>query len=456
MSEKKINYAKSAFIPGKKASLISQRIKSITGFTMKALPITHLGAPLYKGNKKKSLYVEQIDKVRAKIARWEHCHLSYGGRLHLIKIVLASMPIYLLQVLNPPGYSPSISKLFATDSRIWKRICTILTDAQANIFWSLGNDTISFWHDWWLPKGILANLVGTQCNLHIPVKWFCLNHEWDTHKLQQVVPLYIIDMIMKEPINTYQSDYLHWKLSKHSAFTTKSAWNKIRSQQPVQQFYRSLWSKLVILNILVCSWRLIQTGYPLMRNSNKREFYWFLNAFVVKRKKLSHIYFFTTLTLSKLGDTLLLNSRLISPIPMTSSFLSNPGKPESACANIDDKPKEGEDDIKSSCPLWPGRHACYNGWAKGRDPASGTKPHIIDVIPLLILWNIWNLQNDSKYEGVAFKASIIIHKTMIYLHNLQKSGLMKIEYAQGDLFAMNSLHIHLHPKTQWQKAIIVH
>ncbi|KAL0448786.1 UNVERIFIED_CONTAM: hypothetical protein Slati_1435000 [Sesamum latifolium] len=46
MSGQKINYDKSAFIPGKKASLIAQRIKAITGFTMKALPITYLGAPL--------------------------------------------------------------------------------------------------------------------------------------------------------------------------------------------------------------------------------------------------------------------------------------------------------------------------------------------------------------------------------------------------------------------------
>ena len=26
-----------------------------------------------------------------------------------------------------------------------------------------------------------------------------------------------------------------------------------------------------------------------------------------------------------------------------------------------DKPEEGGDDVKSSCPLCPGLHACYNG-----------------------------------------------------------------------------------------------
>ncbi|KAL0287321.1 UNVERIFIED_CONTAM: hypothetical protein Scaly_2767800 [Sesamum calycinum] len=88
---------------GRKANLIANRIKNITGFSMKALPITYLGAPLYKGNKRKVLYENLIDKVKNRISGWEHCHLSYGGRLQLIKTALSSMPIYLLQVLNPPN-----------------------------------------------------------------------------------------------------------------------------------------------------------------------------------------------------------------------------------------------------------------------------------------------------------------------------------------------------------------
>ncbi|KAK8941289.1 hypothetical protein KSP39_PZI010525 [Platanthera zijinensis] len=36
-----------------------------------------------------------------------------------------------------------------------------------------------------------------------------------------------------------------------------------------------------------------------------------------------------------------------------------------------DKPKEGEDDVKSSCPLCPGRHTCYNGRDKGSRSREG-------------------------------------------------------------------------------------
>ncbi|KAL0311560.1 UNVERIFIED_CONTAM: hypothetical protein Sangu_2450700 [Sesamum angustifolium] len=89
----------------RKANLIAQRIKIITGFSMMTHPIIYLGAPLYES---------LIDKVRAKISRCEHCDLSYGVRLQLIKSVLSSTPIYLLQVLNPPvGIIQKLEQLFA-------------------------------------------------------------------------------------------------------------------------------------------------------------------------------------------------------------------------------------------------------------------------------------------------------------------------------------------------------
>ncbi|PHT59622.1 hypothetical protein CQW23_01985 [Capsicum baccatum] len=52
----------------------------------------------------------------------------------------------------------------------------------------------------------------------------------------------------------------------------------------------------------------------------------------------------------------------------------------SAHANASDKPEKGEDDVKSSCPLCPGRHTYYNGRDKGLRSRSGeltpkTHPH---------------------------------------------------------------------------------
>ena len=37
------------------------------------------------------------------------------------------------------------------------------------------------------------------------------------------------------------------------------------------------------------------------------------------------------------------------------------GKAGHSCETAGDKPEAGGDDVKSSCPLCPGRHTCYNG-----------------------------------------------------------------------------------------------
>ncbi|KAG9438525.1 hypothetical protein H6P81_021525 [Aristolochia fimbriata] len=51
-----------------------------------------------------------------------------------------------------------------------------------------------------------------------------------------------------------------------------------------------------------------------------------------------------------------------------------------------DKPEEGEDDVKSSCPLCPGRHTCYNGRDKGsrsREVIAG-QPYGGEFVPGLV------------------------------------------------------------------------
>src|ERR1700675_326851 len=42
-----------------------------------------------------------------------------------------------------------------------------------------------------------------------------------------------------------------------------------------------------------------------------------------------------------------------------------PGHAEHSRGTASVKLEEGGDDVKSSCPLRPGRHTCYNGWYKG-------------------------------------------------------------------------------------------
>ncbi|KAL0349755.1 UNVERIFIED_CONTAM: hypothetical protein Sradi_4124700 [Sesamum radiatum] len=161
-SGQEINHSKSFFTPGKKANLIAHRIKSITCFNLKCLPITYLGAPLHKSHKKKILFEPLIDKIINRISGWGHRHLSQGGRLQLIKSVLSSMPIYFLQILSPPvGTLQKIEQLFAkffwrstTDHKKihwtkWAYICYPCEEGGLGIR-NIRNTVIAFSHKlWW-------------------------------------------------------------------------------------------------------------------------------------------------------------------------------------------------------------------------------------------------------------------------------------------------------------------
>ncbi|KAK4383293.1 hypothetical protein Sango_2788000 [Sesamum angolense] len=102
LSRQLVNSSKSSFIVSKSIpSLMVQRIKNITGYCMKRLPVKYLGASLYVGNKKSSLFYPLIQAMESYISGWEKFVLSHGGRLQLIKNVLLSIPVYLLRVIKP-------------------------------------------------------------------------------------------------------------------------------------------------------------------------------------------------------------------------------------------------------------------------------------------------------------------------------------------------------------------
>ncbi|XP_073129053.1 uncharacterized protein [Henckelia pumila] len=98
-----VNVAKSAmsFPPGWMARRRSHLLR-ITGFEEGQLPLKYLGAPLFRGNRKYSLFEPLLQSVRKKLEGWESRSLAPGSRMTLIRSVLLSIPIYLCQVIQPP------------------------------------------------------------------------------------------------------------------------------------------------------------------------------------------------------------------------------------------------------------------------------------------------------------------------------------------------------------------
>ncbi|WRX16205.1 Reverse transcriptase domain - like 10 [Theobroma cacao] len=119
VSGQKVNHQKSCFITSDGCPLSRRQIITrTTGFQHKTLPVIYLGAPLHKGPKKVFLFDSLITKIRDRISGWENKILSPGGRITLLRSVLSSLPMYLLQVLKPPAIViEKIERLF--NSFLW-------------------------------------------------------------------------------------------------------------------------------------------------------------------------------------------------------------------------------------------------------------------------------------------------------------------------------------------------
>lgn len=57
---------------------------------------------MFYGRCTSSLFALMVDKVCKKVAGWKGKVLSWGGKLTLLRSVLASIPIYLTSVIRPP------------------------------------------------------------------------------------------------------------------------------------------------------------------------------------------------------------------------------------------------------------------------------------------------------------------------------------------------------------------
>lgn len=102
-SGQEINLNKSAFYASKR---ISQgriaRIQRVSGCHVKQLPFKYLGAPIYKGRCKSIFFEDTIGKLTQKLEGWKSQFLSFGGKITLIKSVLASLPLHIFSSMVVP------------------------------------------------------------------------------------------------------------------------------------------------------------------------------------------------------------------------------------------------------------------------------------------------------------------------------------------------------------------
>lgn len=120
-------------------------IRGVRGYHQQCLPITYLGVPLITGKVKSVLFDGFLAKIRGRISYWSSKLLTARGKLILLRHVLSSMPVYLLQVLKPPmRFLQFVKRLFdgflwdanVESRRIhwssWEKICFLIEEGGLN------------------------------------------------------------------------------------------------------------------------------------------------------------------------------------------------------------------------------------------------------------------------------------------------------------------------------------
>ncbi|XP_012848325.1 PREDICTED: uncharacterized protein LOC105968242 [Erythranthe guttata] len=243
-SRQKTNMTKSGLYLGKGATAFKVQVEGILGIKTKDFPIIYLGVPVSVGRNKAVDYEFLVSKIRMKLEGWKTRLLSFGGKITLIKSVLASVPVYTLAC----SYVP-------------KSVLNRIEQLMAMFLWSSRGAARFHWVKW-----------GKICK---PVEEGLDRLE----ELLQYIPPSLQKGVQHVVLRPDKDDELICTVSSSGEFYAKDYWELLAVTGGRHQWAERLWQPYIPFNSSAFLWkgshhalpvddRIIQKGIPIASKCN--------------------------------------------------------------------------------------------------------------------------------------------------------------------------------------------
>ncbi|XP_022869151.1 uncharacterized protein LOC111388627 [Olea europaea var. sylvestris] len=149
-----------------------------------------------------------------------------------------------------------VSNIRCIGSRFWCSIVGCIPDVINRNQWRIREGSISFWYAHWLDDGPLSWDASHIDQPTLRINDICLDSGWNMNQLLQLVGEDKAASVMAKVSKCREGDdVLIWKPNRKGTFSSKSAWDMIRVQQPQTSWGRWVWHSALPKRMSVIMWK---------------------------------------------------------------------------------------------------------------------------------------------------------------------------------------------------------
>jgi len=218
-----------------------------------------------------------------------------------------------------------------------------------------------------LGNGSIDSMLNTHTLINTKVSSFWVNGIWNVMELGNIIPHEVLIQILSILLQLDADDNILFNISFNGRFKLNLVWDIFREKQVESMVFKNLWSNCIPVSYYILAWRCIKGFLPMdNRLWNK--------GFLLPSKSQCCFNFESI-------EHVFINSHMDKTVWR---FFSN--------------------SVNNTCTVTSNENI-YAMLSKWMIPAKG---HIVNILPIFILWYIWKARNESKHKGIKIDANVII------------------------------------------------